>query len=201
MKILLLASIALSLSIGCDPVPESQTAAPAPKPVASESKSPASLAAEPPTQTEVTKQDPNSAENSNRIYQLSTLEKTTLRVARRKLECWVMDTVGKQQEGMMWLTEKDVRDEQGMIFVFADAQPQSFWMQNTLIPLDIIYIAEDGKVLNIEHGKVQDETSLPSEGPAKYVLELKEGMARRFGIRPGTRLDIPSNLKFKPNES
>ena len=155
-----------------------------------------------PVLSQVTKQDSKTPDNENRIYQLNTLDKTTLRAPRRTLECWVMrDTVGKQQEGMMWLTEKDVRDDQGMIFVFADAQPQSFWMQNTLIPLDIIYISESGAVLNIVHGKAKDETSLPSSGPAKYVLELKDGMAKHFGIRPGTRFNIPSNLTFKPNEN
>jgi uncharacterized membrane protein (UPF0127 family) len=65
-------------------------------------------------------------------------------------------------------------------------------MRNTLIPLDIIYIDHTGKAVNVVHGKPQDETSLPSTGPAKYVLELKQGRAARYGIRSGTRLILPN---------
>lgn len=112
-----------------------------------------------------------------------------------------MDDDAKQQEGMMWLTDKDVKDDQGMLFVFPSAAQQSFWMQNTLIPLDIIYIDAKGKVLNIVHGKPRDESPLPSSGPAQYVLELKDGMAARYRIGPGTVLKIPANATYKPDES
>jgi hypothetical protein len=155
MKLLLLASFAVGLTLGCDALPETHASAP-PQKSTSEAK-PLPSIAPPATKQEETKDSgASSRDNSNRLFQLSSLEKTTISAHRRKLECWVMDTVSKQQEGMMWLTEKDVRDDQGMLFVFADAQPQSFWMQNTLIPLDIIYINEDGKVLNIVHGKPND---------------------------------------------
>lgn len=112
-----------------------------------------------------------------------------------------MDDDSKQQEGMMWLTEKDVKDDQGMLFVFGSPAQQSFWMQNTLIPLDIIYIDAKGKVLNIVHGKPRDESPLPSTGPAQYVLELKDGMAARYRIGPGTVLTIPANAKYKAGEN
>lgn len=186
--------------MGCDPMAGS-TAAPTPTPnktpVAEKKEAPPAVKERPVTPPSNSVQA-KATDNPNRIFQLSSLEKATLKAHGKRLECWVMDTVSKQQEGMMWLVDKDVKDDQGMIFVFADAEPQSFWMQNTLIPLDIIYINEDGKVLNVVLGKPRDETSLPSAGPAKYVLELKGGMAKRFGIGPGTRIDIPSDLKFKP---
>jgi uncharacterized membrane protein (UPF0127 family) len=118
-----------------------------------------------------------------------------------KIDAWLMDDASKQQEGMMWLTEKDVKDDQGMLFVFASPTAQSFWMQNTLIPLDIIYADAKGKVLNIVHGKPRDESPLPSTGPAQYVLELKDGMAAKYRIGPGTVLTIPANAKFKPDET
>ena len=97
----------------------------------------------------------------------------------------------------MWVTDKDLKDNQGMICLFPEPKVQSFWMQNTLIPLDIIFLDKDGKVLNIAHGKPKDETLLPSTGPANYVLELKGGMAAKLGISAGTKLTIPSTLKYR----
>jgi uncharacterized membrane protein (UPF0127 family) len=146
--------------------------------------------------TATTPSGPQPGDNPRRIHQIRELEHGVVLVGGQKLDTWLMDDESKQQEGMMWLTEKDVKDDQGMLFVFASPQPQSFWMQNTLIPLDIIYMDAKGKVLNIVHGKPKDETPLPSTGSAQYVLELKGGMAAKFRIGPGTVLTIPSNAKY-----
>ena len=140
---------------------------------------------------------PQAGDNPRRIHQLRELEHGDVVAGRQKIDAWLMDDESKQQEGMMFLTDKDVKDNQGMLFVFDSPKPQSFWMQNTLIPLDIIYIDAKGKVLNIAHGKPKDETPLPSTGSAQYVLELKSGMASKFNIGPGTVVTIPSNAKYK----
>lgn len=108
-----------------------------------------------------------------------------------------MDSEAKGQEGLMWLAEKDIKDNEGGLFVYSDLAPRSFWMQNTLIPLDIIYMDGSGKVVSIAHGKPLSEQSLPSGGPAMYVLELKGGRAEMFGIRPGVKLTIPKNATNK----
>jgi len=113
------------------------------------------------------------------------------------IDAFVADDPLKEQEGLMWVTNTDLKDDQGMLFVMENAGQQGFWMRNTLIPLDIIYIGADMKVVNIVHGKPRDETNLPSSGPAKYVLELKDGMASKLGIGPKTKLGISSSLAFK----
>lgn len=148
------------------------------------------------TATTTTPQKETYTDSPRRIHHLKDLQHGTMTANGNKLDVWYMDDESKQQEGMMWLTDKDVKDNQGMLFIFQSPTPQSFWMQNTLIPLDIIYMDAKGKVLNVVHGKPKDETALPSTGPAQYVLELKDGMAAKYGIKPGTSLTIPPDAKY-----
>jgi uncharacterized membrane protein (UPF0127 family) len=132
-----------------------------------------------------------------RLHQLRTLETRKLKVNGHTLTVWIMDEDSKRSEGMMHLEDKDVKDTEGMLFVFPDAQPRSFWMQNCPLGLDITYIDSKGKVQNIGVGKPYDESGVPSSGPAKYVLELKVGRAKKFGIKPGTVLNLPKDVKAK----
>ena len=78
-----------------------------------------------------------------------------------------------------------IRPDQGMLFVFERAEPQSFWMKNTFIPLSIAFIAQDGRIVNIEDMAPQDETSHWSKGPVPYALEMRKGWFAARGIRPG----------------
>ncbi len=81
----------------------------------------------------------------------------------------------------------------GMLFVYDRAQRVSFWMENTLIPLDMIFADADGVVQNVHHEAVPlDRTSIPGEGHIQYVLEINGGLARAMGIGPGTQLRHPS---------
>jgi uncharacterized membrane protein (UPF0127 family) len=79
----------------------------------------------------------------------------------------------------------------GMIFVFPRAQRLGFWMRNTRIPLDIIYVDQDGTVVSVHSMRPLDLTRIPSAGPAKYAIELNQGAAARCGIKPGDQLQIP----------
>ncbi len=137
--------------------------------------------------------------NPNRAFQLSSLKVSKLVAAGHSLTVWVMDTENKREEGMMFLTDHEVKSNQGMIFLFSSVQAgdrdHGFWMHNTLIPLDIIYISAAKKVLNIAEGKVQNDTSLPATGAYLYVVELKQGTAKKLGIKPGTKFEIPTSLK------
>lgn len=77
----------------------------------------------------------------------------------------------------------------GMVFVFPDEQPRSFWMRNTLIPLDIIFVTADGVIDSIaREAEPQTLTSRPSRGPARYVVELAGGECERLGIEPGQQV-------------
>lgn len=105
----------------------------------------------------------------------------------------VADTPQKQQLGLMH--RKSMPPDRGMLFVFDDERERSFWMKNTHIPLDIIYVDAEGKVVSIKPMEPLDETSVPSDGPAKYAVELNRGAARRVGVAPGEVLAIPEEAR------
>lgn len=84
--------------------------------------------------------------------------------------------------------------DHGMLFVFAESAPQAFWMKNTLIPLDILYFDDARRLvsmqLDVPPCKADPCAIYPSDVPARYVLELAAGTARRVGIRNGDVLTI-----------
>ena len=101
----------------------------------------------------------------------------------------VADNAVERSRGLMFRDR--LPDGQGMLFVFQDEDFQSFWMKNTPQPLDIIYIEADGDIVSIHDAKALDETPIPSAGPAKYVLEIAAGEAKRLGIDPGEKVRHP----------
>lgn len=99
-------------------------------------------------------------------------------------------TEQEKETGLMF--RKELADGQGMLFDFAPEQPVSMWMKNTFIPLDMIFIRADGRVLRIaENTEPQSLKVIPSGGPARAVLEVIAGTARRYGIAPGDRVAHP----------
>jgi uncharacterized protein len=178
--------------IGCAQEPAKEQAvfesAPEPQPVA-QNTTPGTPPPAPPPAV----QEPK----DRRLHALESLQVVDLKLPRGKVKAWVMDESSKRTEGMMWLQDKDVMADQGMLFVFSEPSPRSFWMQNTLIPLDIVFITAKGKVLNVGHGTPESLDSIPSKGDAQYVLELKAGQATRFGLRPGAKIVLPPELKAK----
>jgi uncharacterized membrane protein (UPF0127 family) len=98
-----------------------------------------------------------------------------------------------RQHGLMH--RQSLPADRGMIFVFADEQPLRFWMRNTVIPLDIIYLDRNGKVITIKQMKPLDETGVESDGPAKYAIEMNEGAAAKAGVKVGDVLKIPPNAR------
>lgn len=89
-------------------------------------------------------------------------------------------------QGMMY--RRSVPEGTGMLFIMPEEQYQSFWMRNTYVPLDIIYLSEAGNVVSIQaNAQPMNETPLPSEGPAKYVLEIAGGASANLKITPGTK--------------
>ncbi|MFN3584977.1 DUF192 domain-containing protein [Phenylobacterium sp.] len=99
----------------------------------------------------------------------------------------VADSAQEREYGLM--CRKSLAADRGMLFVFPKADYQAFWMRNTLIPLDIVYIGADGKVVSIvRNARPLDESPLPSSGPALGVLELPAGRAGQIGLLPGDRI-------------
>ena len=96
----------------------------------------------------------------------------------------IADTDQKREQGLM--LRDSLAFDQGMLFIFPQEQMQSFWMKNNRISLDIIYIDDDGKIVSIARdAKPYDTTPLPSEAPARYVLEIPGGACAEADINPG----------------
>lgn len=125
-------------------------------------------------------------------HPLSGLEVVPLTVSRVKrshsFRVEVARTGNEQAKGLMFRTQ--MGPDEGMIFPMNPPRQASFWMRNTVIPLDIIFIGTDGRILNIAANAVPyDETPLPSAGLASGVLELNGGRAAQLGIKPGDKVE------------
>jgi len=89
--------------------------------------------------------------------------------------------------GLMY--RKEMEPHQAMLFVFPSEEMRFFYMKNTYLPLDVIFADRTGKIVHIHPNAVPlDEKSFSSEKPAKYVLEIKGGLAEKYHIEPGMRL-------------
>jgi len=85
-------------------------------------------------------------------------------------------------------------NDQGMLFIFEVEEPQGFWMKNTIIPLDIIYVNAKKEIVSIaEDTQPFSEQSLPSKGPAIYVVEVNGGFCAQYGITAGYKIDFTRN--------
>jgi len=95
----------------------------------------------------------------------------------------VAATPEQQERGLM--LRKSLAGDRGMIFPYDPPRDVSFWMKNTLIPLDIIFIRQDGTIVRITRAKSLDLTPLPAGEPVAAVLEIRGGRAAELGIKEG----------------
>lgn len=103
----------------------------------------------------------------------------------------IADTPESRAQGLMFVEE--MPRMAGMFFVFPDERIRTFWMRNTLISLDIIYFDATGAWVSAQENAVpMDETTLPSDGPAQYVLEVNAGLVEQFGMGEGTEIRHPA---------
>jgi uncharacterized membrane protein (UPF0127 family) len=99
-------------------------------------------------------------------------------------------TEQEKETGLMY--RKELADGKGMLFDFSPEQEVSMWMKNTYIPLDMIFIRADGRILRIaENTEPLSTKIIPSRGLAKGVLEVIAGTAQKYGIAPGDRVAHP----------
>ena len=123
----------------------------------------------------------------------SGLPTVQMTIGSRVYTLEIANTLATQETGLM--RRDSMPADHGMIFVFDTAAPQYFWMKNTRFDLDIIYITADGHVDSVKTMKAYDETSVPSEGPVKYAVELNAGQGVLTGIKIGDSLNIPDEAK------
>lgn len=96
----------------------------------------------------------------------------------------VASTLGEQAQGLMF--RKSLADSAAMVFPFSEPKPASFWMKNTIIPLDIIFIRADGTIESIAANTTPYSLAPVSSGePVQAVLELRGGLTAQLGIKPG----------------
>ena len=116
-----------------------------------------------------------------------------LQVAGRPVKVELALNQEQRDRGLMHRTQLDA--DAGMLFVFKDDQPRTFWMRNTLIALDIVFLDADGTVQNIAHGEPMVEVpGLNSVRPARLVLELNAGWCAAHGLVPGQKIEIPPGI-------
>ena len=102
----------------------------------------------------------------------------------------IADNDADRAKGLMY--RKELPEGRGMLFDFHSDQEVSFWMQNTYIPLDMIFIRGDGRILRIaENTEPLSTRIIGSNGPVRGVLEVIGGTARKMGIGPGDRVASP----------
>ena len=100
----------------------------------------------------------------------------------------IADTPELRAKGLMFV--QNLAPNSGMLFDFKTEQQVAFWMQNTFIPLDIIFIAANGEIKNIHvNARPQDPTAIPSDGPVRFVLEIPGGRTLELGIAKGDKLE------------
>ena len=117
-------------------------------------------------------------------------ELTIIKVAdstQIKLDIEIADTEFDTQTGLMY--RESMEKNQAMLFVFEDVTERYFYMKNTKIPLDIIYIDANKTIVSFQkNAKPFDENSLPSNAPAKYVLEINAGLVDAWGVSVGDKI-------------
>jgi uncharacterized membrane protein (UPF0127 family) len=113
------------------------------------------------------------------------------------VEVEIAATRDSRTRGLMWRTS--LADGKGMLFIFKDQQPLSFWMRNTLIPLDMIFIDKDLKVVGaVERAEPKTLTSRGVGGAQMFVLEVPGGWVAKVGLKPGSAISLEGAAELKP---
>jgi len=115
--------------------------------------------------------------------------KVDTRSGERQFSLEVANDETERSRGLMY--RRDMPDDRGMLFVFQDTRRVAFWMKNTPMPLDLLFIDEQGIVRAIMQGQPFSEASISPPVSSRFVLELKSGTAQKAGIAPGDRLIHP----------
>jgi uncharacterized protein len=119
------------------------------------------------------------------VLLISSLNKAT----SINIDIEVADNEPSRMRGLM--DRFNLPEQAGMLFVFPDEEMRSFWMKNTYISLDIIYINKNKEVVSIQkYTQPQSTNSIPSEQPAMYVLEVNAGFTDKYGIEQGDKIEF-----------
>lgn len=136
------------------------------------------------------------SEKPRPAFEAGTVDMT---IGSKSYRLAIADTPQSQAYGLMNRTS--MPEDRGMIFVFPDEQERGFYMKNTLIPLDLIYLNAAGRVVKILPMQPQEKDekgelrTFYSEAPMRYAIELNLGQAKAAGVKVGDTLDIPAGAR------
>ena len=103
----------------------------------------------------------------------------------------IADTPASRAQGLMFV--EDMPRLSGMLFIYEEPQSVSFWMKNTLIPLDMLFASPEGEILHLHENAIPgDLTPIPGGDGVQMVLEINGGLSRRLGIAVGDVMQHPS---------
>ena len=116
-----------------------------------------------------------------------------------RLAVEIADTTPLRTRGLMWRSE--LPDGTGMLFIFPNEVVQSFWMRNTLIPLDLLFIDKRGKVVGVvQWAEPKTLTSRTIGKPSLYVLEVPGGWTSKNAVRAGSTVELEGTLRSRPGQ-
>lgn len=125
------------------------------------------------------------------LFPKSTLTIATPDARVHSFNIWVADDDTHRQLGLMYV--KEMADDAGMLFIYPKAQPISMWMKNTVLSLDMLFVAADGRIANVvENTTPQSTRIIDSKGAVVGVIELKAGTAAKLHIRAGAIVSHPA---------
>jgi uncharacterized membrane protein (UPF0127 family) len=146
-------------------------------------------------------QDPNTRND------LAAMRTDHIVIKGTTFEVWLALTPEERQLGLMQTPESALAPippgaamgfpagaQRGMLFVFSDEELQAFWMQNTIIPLDIAYLRSDGVIIRTYTMAALETRTYPSVEPAQFVLETRAGLLAELKITAGDKAEIPESV-------
>jgi uncharacterized membrane protein (UPF0127 family) len=121
------------------------------------------------------------------LEELSAFPQTTLTVSggggTHQFSIWVANTAPREEQGLMFVRELPA--DKGMVFIGAQPKVWNMWMKNTYVPLDMLFVAVDGRVVKIAHAIPHDETTISSDVPVNAVIELEGGISDKLHLKVG----------------
>jgi len=129
---------------------------------------------------------------------LASLRTDKIIIEGHTFHVWLAETPEQHRLGLMNVSQDELPDDWGMLFVFSDDRVRNFWMCNTLIPLDIAYINRQGQVVKTHTMPALTLQSFSSEQPARYALEINAGLCAELGIDEGDVVTLPASVLSPP---
>ena len=128
----------------------------------------------------------------------SSADKVKVKLNGKSYTFSVAATEKTRQTGLMYIKKLD--KDGGMLFVYGQKQELYYYMKNTYIPLDIAFIDDELKIIDIQSMEPLDETTIQSKGKAMYALEVNRGFYERIGVKVGDKIEFITPVSYKAEE-